>query len=125
MLIQQNNMPLPIKHDIDYLYQGDDFSGIKYQMYDVDDVPSDFTGATAKMQVRINSEEDVVLEWNTSDNSIVITGNEVFVKEKAGIDMDIPAGKYKYDLQLTYSDGVISTIVYGLFIVKSDITKDA
>jgi hypothetical protein len=38
-------------------------------------------------------------------------------------DMDIDAGEYYFDFQLTKPDGTIHSTFYGDFIVESDITR--
>lgn len=117
-------MPFPIKYDI-CRYRGDDFQGIKFQLFDADANPIDISGSTAKMQLRKSPNSfEAPVQWSTDDGSIEINVNEIYVKEKTGTDMNVEAFKYNYDLQVTYSDGVVVTFINGFFNIQNDVTRN-
>jgi hypothetical protein len=113
----------PIIYDFQSMPRGDDFLGIHFFLFDANEAPIDLTGCTAKMQLRRTVGNVVVLEWKTDDNTIFVANNEVYIKERPGAVMDIPDFNYLYDIQVTYSDNFVDTILKGLFPIDADITR--
>src|SRR5689334_2387709 len=110
---------IPVTYNIDEHYRGDDWLGIIFSLYDESDSPVDMTGATAKMQLRKTKGSNVILEWNTSDNTITVSGNQISVNARTGSTMDIAEYKYLYDLEVVLS-GKRITRVEGVFPIKDD-----
>lgn len=88
---------------------------------DTDDNAIDLTDYTFKMQVRRKSDSSSsLLTFDDSAFTKDSAGNLLI--EKAGADMDIKQGNYRYDMQATHSDGTITTWLKGAFNIKDDVT---
>jgi len=90
---------------------------------DSDGADFDFTTHTALMHVRDAASEDgtLLVTLTTADSSITLTdGTIALLKSAAG--MDVEAGEYFYDLQITYPDGSVKTWLEGGFTVTDDVT---
>lgn len=88
-----------------------------------DTTPVDLTGCTIVIQVRPTaSSSEVALELNTTEGSISIGGvdtNQITLNKI----VDVPAGSYVYDMNVTFPSGEVKTYIWGNFIVQEDITK--
>ncbi len=113
-------MGYPLKYNFPIQVQGDTFLGTTFQLFDGNDDPLDLTGCAAKMQIRRTAGNSVVLEWTTTDDSILISTNEIAMQPKPLYVTEYP---YRYDLEVTYSDGRVLTIIYGIFPVQTDISR--
>jgi hypothetical protein len=86
-------------------------------------VAVNLTGCTIIIQVRKTaSSSDVVLSLSSADTSIVIGGvssNQITLKKV----VNIAAGSYVYDMNVTFPSGLVKTYVWGTFFVQEDITK--
>jgi hypothetical protein len=88
-----------------------------------DGLPMDLTGYSARLQVRVKPGAELLLEM-TVDNGITIQA----LDGELGLllldaDMDIPAGRYQYDLKLTDAGGLSAILITGHWIVESRITQ--
>lgn len=99
---------------------GDTFFGAKFDIYDKDRNPIDLTSSMVRMQIRTTPGNKIVTEWSTADGSIIVTVNEIALQQKV---VSAPEFAYLYDIQVTYPDQSIVTLVAGLFPVKSDVTR--
>ena len=85
-------------------------------------VAVDLSGSTILIQVRTKpTSTDVVLELATG-TSITIGGvghNEITLNKK----VDITAGNYVYDMNVTFPSGLVKTYIWGTFLVQEDITR--
>jgi len=88
-----------------------------------DTTPIDLSGSTILIQVRPTpSSSEVALELTTDDSSIGIGGidsNQITLNKI----VDIPAGTYVYDMNVTFPSGEVKTYLWGNFIVTEDISK--
>lgn len=88
-----------------------------------DTTPVDLTGSTIVIQVRQTpSSSTVDLTLSTANSSISIGGlnrNQITLNKK----VDIAAGSYVYDMNVTFPSGEVKTYIWGNFIVQEDITK--
>lgn len=86
------------------------------------DVAVDLSGSTILIQVRTKpTSTDVVLSLVTG-TSITIGGvgkNEITLNKI----VDIPAGNYVYDMNVTFPSGLVKTYIWGTFLVQEDITR--
>lgn len=99
----------------------DTFSEIfKIEYYDDDQnlQELDLTGATAQMQLK-KRKSDAKAFFNMD---VAISGNELTIS-KNHLMMDLPAGKYWYDIEIKNVDGDHITWVQGRFIVVEHITE--
>ncbi len=88
-----------------------------------DTTPIDLSGSTILIQVRPTPSSSVVaLELTTDDSSIGIGGvdsNQITLNKI----VDIAAGTYVYDMNVTFPSGEVKTYLWGNFIVSEDISK--
>jgi hypothetical protein len=86
------------------------------------DVAVDLSGSTILIQVRTKpTSTDVVLSLVTG-TSITIGGvgkNEITLNKI----VDIAAGNYVYDMNVTFPSGLVKTYIWGTFLVQEDITR--
>ena len=86
------------------------------------DVAVDLSGSTILIQVRTKpTSSDVVLSLSTG-SSITIGGvgyNEITLNKV----VDIAAGNYVYDMNVTFPSGLVKTYIYGTFLVQEDISR--
>jgi hypothetical protein len=79
------------------------------EIYDQDNVfkgyfPfSAYTGASLTVKTKANS-FNTIIEFNTSNNSIVLSENGEFTLSKSAIEMNIKSGEYVYEMYLTSAD---------------------
>jgi hypothetical protein len=88
-----------------------------------DNVAVNLTGSTITIQVRKTANASAVdLSLSTGGNGITIAGasNNQIVLNKV---VNIAAGNYLYDMNVTFPSGVVKTYVWGTFLVQEDITK--
>lgn len=88
-----------------------------------DTTPIDLSGSTILIQVRPTPTSSVVaLELTSEDSSIGIGGvdNNQITLNKI---VDIAAGTYVYDMNVTFPSGEVKTYLWGNFIVSEDISK--
>jgi hypothetical protein len=90
-----------------------------------DGQPFDFTGCSARMQVKdSDASDDVVLEILSADSEIILGDDSGVVTFDVPFSkMDMDAKTYVYDLEITKPDTRVETVVYGSFIVTSDTTR--
>lgn len=85
-------------------------------------VAMDLRNSTIKIQVRKKAgDTNTLLELSTEDG-ISIIGNEynnIYLHKK----VEIHSGNYVYDMNVTFSDGSVKTLVWGNFFVQEDVTK--
>lgn len=80
---------------------------------------------TARMKVRSSrGAPGVQLSLATSGAGIVLnSAGEIEITVPAATTAIIPAGKYRYDLEVVSSGGVVSRVVEGEFVVSGEITR--
>lgn len=105
--------------------RGDTFNGHTFEISQNSE-PVDFTDADILIQFKATPQSKAVLQWSTDDDSITISGddnNVINMASKTGDEMDIPAGTYKYDIQVVLSNGVTNTYVKGSMKIVNDISR--
>ena len=88
-----------------------------------DNIAVNLTGSTIEIQVRKTANASVAeLTLKTGGNGITISGasNNQIVLNKV---VNIAAGNYLYDMNVTFPSGLVKTYVWGTFLVQEDITK--
>ena len=103
--------------------RGDTFAEVPFQI-NVNTVPLDLTGAVIRMQLRTDYGGDVYLELTSvGSNGITITNasNGEFKINETIIELE--AFSYKYDIQITLSNGEVKTWIEGIFNVSNDVTR--
>jgi hypothetical protein len=85
------------------------------------DAAIDLSAATIKMEVRAAVASTVLFTFETGDG-ITVGGADDNVITISKL-VDITAGSYLYDLEITYSGGEVQTLIKGSFTVTADITR--
>ena len=88
-----------------------------------DTTPIDLSGSTILIQVRPTPSSSVVaLELTSEDSSIgigCVDNNQITLNKI----VDVAAGTYVYDMNVTFPSGEVKTYLWGNFIVSEDISK--
>jgi len=103
-------------------YRGDTYGPITFRFYNNSGSGINLSGAAGALQVKQAQDFPTVLQWLTSDNSMVISGNVVTLLPKSGICMQMMPGNYYYDLQLI-SGASTRTYLKGTLPIDGDITS--
>lgn len=85
--------------------------------------PVDLTGCTILIQIRKKANATTSeMSLSTTDNSISIGGefNNQITLDKI---VNIAAGSYVYDMNITFPNSHVKTYLWGSFYVQEDITK--
>lgn len=88
-------------------------------------IPTDLTGASAKLQVRV-TEDSVTpsIDASTAGGTITITGPDGLIEVNVpGTSTASLLGSYVWDLEITYADGVVQTPVSGTLTVTRGVTR--
>jgi len=112
---------LPKEQDLPDAYRGDTYAQIVLTVK-TDEQLADLSGATAKMAFKQGRK--TALTWTSEDAQILVQpegqiGKIVLPKQI----IDIEAGKYLYDLQVTFPDGTRQTYIRGSIKVVDDVTQ--
>ena len=97
--------------------RGDTFRRVTFQI-NINEIPLDLTDGDVKMQLRKEAGGVIALEPALT---IFDAENGEFAIDEQIIN--ILAGKYKYDIQVTTEDGNVNTWISGLFTITDDITR--
>lgn len=103
--------------------RGDTWDGINSIIITSNNIPLNLTGATVKMEFREDVDAPVVLELSTTNGKITIStplSGTISIPETI---IDIPFGKYMYDLQVTLASGYNKTYMKGSWEIIADTTK--
>lgn len=87
--------------------------------------PIDLTGVTARVQVR-DWTDALVLSASTSDGRLTVTpsAGRVELRVPAAATESIAPGRYRFDLELTFSDGTRATYESATLLVQEDVARD-
>lgn len=103
--------------------RGDTWDGISSIVITSNGQPVNLTSAAIKMELREDIDAPAVFTLSTTDSTIVITNPAQGTFTIPPILVDIPFGKYLYDIQITFANGVVKTYVDGSWEITADITK--
>ena len=110
-------------YNIDTQTKDDTFNGVQYTFTnESDDSPVDLTDAAIKTEFRVGSPRGQVVKEITVDNGITIDDAINGVMSFDSFIIDWRATTYKYDIQITFPNGVVKTYVRGSLIVEQDTT---
>lgn len=84
--------------------------------------PVDLTNCTAKMQLRTAAGGTMLLELSTDNNRITLDAGSIELEVDANTMSTFTTPKGVWDLQITYPDGLVTTILTGTFVTIPDIT---
>ena len=104
--------------------QGSTFS--QELTYSINSVNVNLGGYTARMQVREkHSSTSTVLSLTTANSGITLGGSAgtITVNISAATTAGLIAKDYVYDLELVASNGTVTRIIEGKFIVTPEVTR--
>lgn len=104
-------------------YRNDTTDFLQFNIQEEDETPMDLTGVAIKAEFRRNDKRGKIYRTMINGDGITIisaiNGNIAFTQYVC----QFPAGLYYYDLEFTFTDGTIKTLVEGTMKVIEDITK--
>lgn len=111
------------KYNIPEHYKGDTFDGVQFTIINNDDsLPIDLTDVEIDIKFRKGREVGTVIKSLSVDNGItkVDSINGIFKIDSFVLDWNVDT--YYYDIQFTYSNGVIKTYIKGTVRIIQDVT---
>ena len=110
----------------DFTFYSGDTDTIELVVKDSNGVVVDLTGGSARMQVKVKSNDSTALLTKTATIDGV-NGKITFAlsdTDTSGLNSDNFGTKiYVYDVELTYPAGDIKTLIAGKFSVSADVTR--
>jgi hypothetical protein len=82
-----------------------------------------FTGYTAKFQVRASSATTTKLLDLSTDSGITMNSSGDVAITAAASLMSFDTGRYVYDFQITSPGGEVTTLLAGKFVLSSDVAR--
>lgn len=89
------------------------------------ETPIDLSGYSARLQARQIQGGAIVCSMTTQNGAIVLGGDSGTVTLELGAlaTAAIPAGIYRYDIELESGGGEVTRLLRGQFIVQSEVTR--
>lgn len=111
---------VPARYNLLPRLRGDTWPGVIFTV-EVNTSPEDFTDAVIEMGFRKRGKrgDDLDLLLSSTNSDITVVGNIITVVPRV---LALYPGDYNYDLQVTYADGKIRTLVGGSISIKADTT---
>jgi hypothetical protein len=109
---------------IDNQYRGDTYDGVQFTLLNTEDnSPIDLTGVNIKIQFRYNSKIGGLQKEINNGDGVTISDavNGVFSIDPFLIDWNPDI--YFFDIQMTFTNGVIRTYIQGTIKVIQDVTN--
>jgi hypothetical protein len=103
--------------------RGDTWDGINSIIITSNNIPLNLTGATVKIEFRDEIDSPVILLLSTTNNKITISSPLSGTISIPATIIDIPFGKYIYDLQVTLASGYNKTYMKGSWEIVADVTE--
>lgn len=91
---------------------------------DVGGTVIDFTGYSAKMEIRTGLSGDLIKTLTDTSGIMMGSDGTIVLSMTAAETNAIAAGEYRYDLQVADTNGSITTYFSGTFTIFSDITAN-
>jgi hypothetical protein len=114
---------IPATYNLPTGYRGDTYGPLTFYFNDASGNAISLDGGSGLLQLKSKRSDCPALEWNSNDNSMQISGNQLVLTAKSGWQMEIPAQTYQYDLQV-YQSGITTTYIMGDFTLYPDITNN-
>lgn len=116
-------MGIPVTYKFDDHYQNDGLSSFNLTLtYDDAGTPVDLTGASVKMQLKVNDSKTPSFEFSTESGTLSLLAGGVIQFNEIN-SWTLNPGTYKYDLQVIDNTGFVRTYLKGTWTVVADITK--
>jgi len=104
-------------------YAGDTSNDVRFELTEEDGTtPINLTGVTFLMQIKSRN-YGVMAKELTGASGITIVDAVGGIFNMNSFVVDFSAGKYVYDIQLTFPSGVVKTYLRGQFNVVQDISR--
>lgn len=113
---------IPATYNLPTGYRGDTYGPIYFYFNDISGNAIDLNGADGTCQVKTKPNGCAVIDWRTSNSTMGISGNQVFLAPVSGENMKIAPQNYIYDLELTLS-GITQTYINGILPISGDISN--
>jgi hypothetical protein len=96
-------------------YTNADWSEEPFQFYAGGlDSPEDFTGASARLGLRLAGQATNAAEFSTAAGTLAVTlPNEIGITVPLGEMAALAPGLYAFDLVVTYASGAVETVLAG------------
>jgi hypothetical protein len=87
--------------------------------------PVNLTSFTARMQARESANADTTVLSITSGSGIALggTAGTITLTRSAAETAAIPAGAYRYDLEVESAAGVVTRLIEGVLTVSREVTR--
>lgn len=105
------------------LYRGDTWRRTWY-LQDNAGAAIDLTGCTARLMVRDRDGLAVITAGSTTGEIVIDGAAGSLVMTVAAADTGLTPGRYRYDLEVTYTDGSVTTYEQNTLVVLEDVTHD-
>ena len=114
-----------MKFDISPHISGDTWKGINSITILSLGIPLNLTDCTVRMQLRpaANLASPIYLEFSTDDETILIVSEQNGIINIPSRIIDIPVGKYNFDLQIEFPTGIVRTYLTGIWEITNNITR--
>jgi hypothetical protein len=102
--------------------RGDTFNGRKISL-ERNGAPIDLTGAKIIIQFKLSSSGVSKFEFSTKKETIYIpepTNGELIMMPRI---LNVPAGHYNYDMQITFPNGNVKTYLSGIWTILDDVSR--
>ena len=109
--------------------RGDTWGGVEFTLTELQPdlityLPINLTGCSVLMQFRKSHNSIIVMEFSTANGTITISNPLNGVIKVKGRNIDISAGDtLMYDVQVTYSNGVIETLFEDTWTINNDVSR--
>ncbi len=101
------------------IYEGTTFYGAELEFY-VDDQDTPLQLNDVVMHIKRKKDVDVVLEYSTSNQKLVVVGNKIVIPEHIP---SLSFGKYEFDFNLLFAGGYTETgVARGEWEILNPIT---
>ena len=113
---------LPERYDYEF-WQGDTFAPGTLTA-SVSGTPINFTGYSAKIEIRNAISDELVLTLTSPSSGITLSSAGVITITMTAAQTSPLIGQYNYDLQITDPNSLVCTYTFGTMTVVSDSTNN-
>jgi len=113
---------IPAVYNIPNQYKGDTFDGLQFTLQLEDLTPISLVGASLKCQFRPTSKKHPVAKEITNVSGITVSNAALGIFSIDSFLVDLEVSIYYYDIQVTFSSGVVKTYIEGTISIIQDVT---
>lgn len=110
-------------------YRGDTWDGMELLIEDLEDDnvtvigPLDLTGCMVNAHFKTSPRGSAIFKFSTTDDTITIANPTTGIIRFNEKKIDAEPATYMFDIQLTFPDGSIKTILQDCWTILNDITR--